>query len=173
MLTSTIYFRFLDYTTLFPKNNISTTTDQKSLGQPSCLNADATTSLLSVQMNNLGITNAHSLQPQASHLEKVTELQRVDDGQNSHVDSHDRPAPTSPQSNFMFGSIDHPKQTTDMSRQGTEESVYANLGDLAAIQLEPEHVGASASNHEVKDEYSMWCIKAILCCLRVRNALLY
>ena len=173
MLTSTIYFRFLDYTTLFPKNNISTTTDQKSLGQPSCLNADATTSSLSVQMNNLGITNAHSLQPQASHLEKVTELQRVDDGQNSHGNSHDRPAPTSPQSNFMFRSIDCPKQTTDVSRQGTEEIVYTNLTDLTDKQLEPEHVGASAFNHEVKEQYSIWCIKAILCCLRVRNALLY
>lgn len=159
MLTSTIYFRFLDYTTLFPKNNISTTTDQKSLGQPSCLNADATTSLLSVQMNNLGITNAPSLQPQASHSEKVTELQRVDDGENSHGDSHDRPAPTSSQSNFLFGSIDRPKQTTDVSRKGTEEIVYTNLTDLTDKQLEPGHVGASASNHEVKDEYYKWCIK--------------
>ncbi|KAM7433093.1 hypothetical protein ABFA07_016610 [Porites harrisoni] len=140
-----------DYTTLFPKNNISTTTDQKSLGQPSCLNADATTSLLSVQMNNLGITNAPSLQPQASHSEKVTELQRVDDGENSHGDSHDRPAPTSPQSNFLFGSIDRPKQTTDVSRKGTEEIVYTNLTDLTDKQLEPGHVGASASNHEVLD----------------------
>ena len=66
-----------------------------------------------------------------------------------------------------------PHSYTDVSRRGTEESVNANLGDLAAIRLEPEHVGASASNHEVKDEYSIWCIKAILCCLRVRNALLY
>lgn len=171
--TCTIYFWFLDYTTLFAQNNISLTTDQKSLGQPFCLTADAATSLLSVEMNNLGIANASPLQPQASHSENVTELQKVDDGQNSHGDSHDRPAPTSPQSNFMFGSIDHPKQTTDVSRQGTEEIVYTNHTDLTDKQLEPEHVRASASNHEVKDEYSIWCIKAILCCLRVRNAILY
>lgn len=84
---------------------------------------------------------------------KVTELQKVDDGENSHRDSHDRPAPTSPQSNFTFGSIDRPKQTTDVSRQGTEEIVYTNLTDLTDKQLEPEHGGAPASNHEVKDEY--------------------
>ena len=104
-------------------------------------------------MDNLGIANAPPLQPQASHTEKVTELQKVDDGENSHRDSHDRPAPTSPQSNFTFGSIDRPKQTTDVSRQGTEEIVYTNLTDLTDKQLEPEHGGAPASNHEVKDEY--------------------
>ena len=96
-------------------------------------------------MDNLGIANAPPLQRQASQTERVTELQKVDDGENSHRDSHDRPAPTSPQSNFMFGSTDRPKQTTDVSRQGTE--------DLTDKQLEPEHGGASASNHEVKDEY--------------------
>ena len=114
-------------------------------------------------MNNLGFANASPMQPQASHSEKVTELQRVDDGENSHRDSHDRP--TSPQSNFMFGSIDRPMQTTDLSRQGTEEIVHTNLTDLTDKQLEPEHVGASASNHEVKDEYYIWCIKAILYCV--------
>ena len=155
---------------MFAQNNISATTDQKSLGQPSCLTADATTSWLSVQMNNLGIANAPPLQPQASHSEKVTELQKVDDGENSHRDSHDRPAPTSPQSNFMFGSIDRPKQTTDVSGQGTEEIVYTNLTDLTDKHLEPEHVGSSASNHEVKT--NIWCIKAIMRCLPVRNALI-
>ena len=62
----------------------------------------------------------------------------------------------------MFGSIAHPKQTTDVSRQGTVEIVYTNLTGLTDKQLEPEHVRASASNHEVKDEYII-CIKAILC----------
>ena len=60
----------------------------------------------------------------------------------------------------MFGSIAHPKQTTDVSRQGTVEIVYTNLTGLTDKQLEPER--ASASNHEVKDEYII-CIKAILC----------
>ena len=169
-LTCTIYFWSLD-TTLFAQNNmnnISTSPDQISLGSP-CFNADTTTSLLSVQMNNLGITNATPLQPETSHVQKFTELQRVHDVENSHGVSHDRPAPTSPQSNSMVRSIDCPKQTTDVRRQGTEESVYTNL---TGKQLEPELVGASASNHEVKDEYSIWCRKAILC-LRVRNALLY
>ena len=152
-------------------NNISTSPDQISLGSP-CLTADATTSLLSVQMNNLGITNATPLQPETSHVQKFTELQRVHDVENSHGVNHDRPAPTSPQSNSMVRSIDLPKQTTDVSRQGTEESVYTNLTDLTGKQLEPGLVGASASNHEVKDEYSIWYIKAILRCLSVRNALL-
>lgn len=149
-------------------NNISTSPDQISLGSP-CFTADATTSLLSVQMNNLGITNATALQPETSHVQKFTELQRVHDVENSHGVSHDRPAPTSPQSNSMVRSIDRPKQTTDVRRQGTEESVYTNL---TGKQLEPELVGASGSNHEVKDEYSIWCVKAILLCFSVRNALL-
>ena len=167
LLTCTIYFRSLD-TTLFAQNNvnnISTSPDQISLGSP-CFTADATTSLLSVQMNNLGITSGTPFQPETSH---VTELQRVHDVENSHGVSHDRPAPTSLQSNSMVRSIDRPKQTTDVSRQGTEESVYTNL---TGKQLEPKLVGASASNHEVKGEYSIWCIKAILRCLSVRNALL-
>ena len=170
LLTCTIYFRSLD-TKLFAQNNmnnISTSPDQISLGSP-CFTADATTSLLSVQMNSLGITNATPLQPETSHVQKFTELQRVHDVENSHGVGHDRPAPTSPQSNSMVRSIDRPKQTTDVSRQGTEESVYTNL---TGKQLEPKLVGASASNHEVKDEYSIWCIKAILRCLSVRNALL-
>ena len=170
LLTCTIYFRSLD-TTLYAQNNvnnISTSPDQISLGSP-CFTADATTSLLSVQMNNLGITNSTPLQPETSQVQKFTELQRVHDVENSHGVSHDRPAPTLLQSNSMVRSIDRPKQTTDVSRQGTEESVYTNL---TGKQLEPKLVGASASNHEVKDEYSIWCIKAILRCLSVRNALL-
>ena len=170
LLTCTIYFRSLD-TTLFAQNNvnnISTSPDQISLGSP-CFTADATTSLLSVQMNNLGITSGTPFQPETSHVKKFTELQRVHDVENSHGVSHDRPAPTSLQSNSMVRSIDRPKQTTDVSRQGTEESVYTNL---TGKQLEPKLVGASASNHEVKGEYSIWCIKAILRCLSVRNALL-
>lgn len=175
LLTCTIFFRSLD-TTLFAQNNmnnISTSPDQISLGSP-CFTADVTTSLLSVQMNNLGITNATPLQPETSHVQKFTELQRVHDVENVHgvSHSHDRPAPTSRQSNSMVRSIDRPKQTTEVSRQGTEESVYTNLTDLTGKQLEPELVAASASNHEVKDEYSIWYIKAILRCLSVRNALL-
>lgn len=172
LLTCTIYFRTLD-TTLFAQNNISTTPDQKSLGQPSYFTADTPTSWLLVKMNNLGITNTTPLQPQTSHVQKFTQLQRVDDGENSHGDSHDRPAPTSPHSNSMVQYIDPPKQTTDVSRQGREERVYTNLTDLTGKQLEPELVGASASNNEVKDKYSIWCIKAILHCLSIRNALLY
>ena len=173
LLACTIYLRSLD-TTLFAQNNMNniySSPGQISLGSP-CFTADATASLLSDQMNNLGITNATALQPETSHVQKFTELQRVHDVENSHGVSHDRPAPTSPQSNSMVRSIDLPKQTTDVSRQGTEESVYTNLTDLTGKQLEPELVGASASNHEVKDEYSIWCIKAILRCLSVRNALL-
>ena len=160
LLTCTIYCRSLG-TTLFAQNNmnnISTSPSQISLGSP-CFTADATTSLLSVQMNNLGITSGTPLQPETSHVQKFTELQRVHDVENSHGVSHDS----------MVRSIDRPKQTTDVSRQGTEESVYTNL---TGKQLEPKLVRASASNHEVKDEYSIWCIKAILRCLSVRNALL-
>ena len=176
LLACTIYFRSLD-TTLFAQNNMNniySSPGQISLGSP-CFTADATASLLSDQMNNLGITNATALQPETSHVQKFTELQRVHDVENSHGVNHDRPAPTSPQSNSMVRSIDLPKQTTDVSRQGTEESVYTNLTDLTDLtgkQLEPELVGASASNYEVKDEYSVWCIRAILRCSSVRNVLL-
>ena len=159
---------------MLAQNNTSSTPNQKSLEQPLWLTAGAATSELLFQLNNLDITDATPLQPQSYHLEKFPQPHlSVDDGENSHQDGHVRPPPTSSQSNFMFGSIDHPKQTTDMSRQGTEEIVYTNLTDLTDKQLEPEHGGASAFNHEVKDQYSIWCIKGILCCLRVRNALLY
>ena len=173
LLTCTIYFRSLD-TTLFAQNNMNniySSPGQISLGSP-CFTADATASLLSVQMNNLGITNATALQPETSHVQKFPELQRVHDVENSHGVSHDRPAPTSPQSNSMVRSIDRPKQTTDVSRRGTEKRACTNFTDLTSKQLEPELVGASASNYEVKDEYSVWCIRAILRCSSVRNALL-
>ena len=156
-----IYFGSLD-TTLFAQNNTSATPNQKSLEQPLWLPAGAPTSELLFQMNNLGITDATPLQPPSYQLKKFPQPHlSVDDRENSHQDSHVCPLPTSSQSSFMFGSIAHPKQTTDVSIQSTEESVCTNLTDLTDKQLEQEDVGASASNHEVKDEYSI-CIKAIL-----------
>ena len=127
------------------------------------LPAGALTSELLFPMSNLGITNATPLQPHSYHVKKFPQPHlSVNDRENSHQDSNVRRPPTSSQSSFMFGSIAHPKQTTDVSRQGTVEIVYTNLTGLTDKQLEPEHVRASASNHEVKDEYII-CIKAILC----------
>ena len=138
---------------MFAQNNTSTTPNQtpnqKSLEQPLWLPAGALTSELLFPLSNLGITDATPLQPHSYHVKKFPQPHlSVNDRENSHQDSDVCPPPTSSQSSVMFGSIAHP------------------------IQLEQEHVGVSASNHEVKDEYSIWCRKAILC-LRERNALLY
>ena len=146
---------------MFAQNNTSATPNQKSLEQPLWLPAGALTSELLFQMSNLGIIDATPFQLHSYHVKKFPQPHlSVNDRENSHQDSNVRPPPTSSQSSFMFGSIAHPKQTTDVSRQGTVEIVYTNLTGLTDKQLEPER--ASASNHEVKDEYII-CIKAILC----------
>ena len=111
------------------------------------LPAGALTSELLFPLSNLGITDATPLQPHSYHVKKFPQPHlSVNERENSHQDSHVCAPPTSSQSSVMFGSIAHP------------------------IQLEQEHVGASASNHEVKDEYSIWCRKAILC---LPNCILY
>lgn len=117
---------------MFAQNNTSTTPDQKSLEQPLWPPAGALTSELLFPLSNLGITDATPLQPHSYHVKKFPQSHlSVNDRENSHQDSHVGPPPTSSQSTVMFGSIAHP------------------------IQLEQEHVGASASNYEVKDEYSI------------------